>query len=209
MSDRFQAAQKRMKPKPGFGFCGRAVVTGGSGFVGQRLCEMLLERGASSVVSFDVLDAPLDKLNDSRIQYVKADLRDAKAVSEAIAGADCVWHIAAAVGPYHPKPLYMEVNLGGTQNVIAACKEHAVHKLVMSSSPSTRFDGSDVDGLTEAQMPKLPQASYLQEYARTKALGELEVTAACCDELMTVSIAPHQVCQLMLQIHPYGPRGNH
>ena len=44
-------------------------------------------------------------------------------------------------------------------------------KLVMSSSPSTRFDGSDIDGLTELEMPRLPQSSYLQEYAETKAKG--------------------------------------
>jgi len=183
--------------KPGFGFRGRAVVTGGSGFVGQRLCEMLLERGAAHVVSFDVLDAPPDALDDPRMQYIKGDLRDAKTVSDAVANADCVWHIAAAVGPYHPKQLYVEVNLGGTQNIIAACREHGVGKLVMSSSPSTRFDGSDVDGLTEAEMPALPQKSYLAEYARTKALGELAVTEACCPELLTVSVAPHQV---------YGPK---
>jgi nucleoside-diphosphate-sugar epimerase len=179
--------------KPGFGFRGRAVVTGGSGFVGQRLCEMLLERGAAHVVSFDVQDAPPDALDDPRIQYIKGDLRDAKTVSDAVANADCVWHIAAAVGPYHPKQLYVDVNLGGTQNIIAACREHGVGKLVMSSSPSTRFDGSDVDGLTEAEMPALPQKSYLAEYARTKALGELAVTAACSPELLTVSVAPHQV----------------
>ena len=34
-----------------------------------------------------------------------------------------------------------------------------------------RFDGSDVDGLTEAEMPSLPQESYLQLYAETKAMG--------------------------------------
>jgi hypothetical protein len=33
----------------------------------------------------------------------------------------------------------------------------------------------------------------LQDYAKTKALGEIAVTKACCRELMTVSIAPHQV----------------
>eukprot|EP00656_Telonema_subtile_P025725 TRINITY_DN2775_c0_g1_i2.p2 TRINITY_DN2775_c0_g1~~TRINITY_DN2775_c0_g1_i2.p2 ORF type:complete len:397 (-),score=103.68 TRINITY_DN2775_c0_g1_i2:305-1495(-) len=183
--------------KPGFAFTGRAVVTGGSGFVGQRLCEMLLERGASHVVSFDVLTPPADRVEDERVTYVQGDLRDAQGVSNAIAGADCVWHIAAAVGPFHPTQLYMDVNFHGTENVIAACKEHKVGKLVMSSSPSTRFDGSDVDGLTEEQMPPLPQASYLAEYARTKAMGELAVTAACCPELLTTSVAPHQV---------YGPK---
>ena len=38
------------------------VVTGGTGFVGQRLCEMLLERGAERVVSFDIVPLPLESI---------------------------------------------------------------------------------------------------------------------------------------------------
>ena len=52
----------------------RAVVTGGSGFVGQRLVEMLIERGASRVVSFDIAPKPTDALNDDRIVYQKGDI---------------------------------------------------------------------------------------------------------------------------------------
>lgn len=110
-----------------------------------------------------------------------------------------MWHVAAAVGPFHPKELYIRVNYQGTLNVIDACKVNKVPKLVMSSSPSTRFDGNDVDGATEDQMPSLPLASYMQDYAETKAMGELAVREANCDELLTVAVAPHQV---------YGPRDN-
>ena len=73
----------------------------------------------------------------------------------------------------------------------------------MSSSPSTRFDGSDVDGLTEAEMPALPLPNgYLQTYAETKAMGELVMLNEQDqkdDGLLTVAVAPHQV---------YGPRDN-
>jgi nucleoside-diphosphate-sugar epimerase len=51
-----------------------AVVTGGSGFVGQRLVEMLLERGAARVVSFDIAPTPKDALQDSRIVYQQGDI---------------------------------------------------------------------------------------------------------------------------------------
>jgi nucleoside-diphosphate-sugar epimerase len=51
-----------------------AVVTGGSGFVGQRLVEMLLERGAARVVSFDVVPKPKDAMNDDRIVYQQGDI---------------------------------------------------------------------------------------------------------------------------------------
>eukprot|EP01063_Lacrimia_lanifica_P039293 TRINITY_DN8606_c0_g2_i1.p1 TRINITY_DN8606_c0_g2~~TRINITY_DN8606_c0_g2_i1.p1 ORF type:complete len:398 (+),score=160.62 TRINITY_DN8606_c0_g2_i1:105-1298(+) len=175
----------------------RCVVTGSSGIVGQRVTEMLVERGADHVVAFDIIPPPESHWKHPKIKYVKGDLRDAQSVFEAIEGADCVWHIAAAVGPFHPTQLYMDVNYQGTVNVIDACKKHGCPKLVYASSPSTRFDGKDVDGLTEAQMSKLPRKDYVAEYAKTKALGEIAVSEACCDTLLTTSVAPHQV---------YGPR---
>ena len=175
------------------------VVTGGTGFVGARLVEMLVERGAQEVRVLDVVPPPETAWRHKRVRYVVGDICSEETVAKFVAGADCVWHNAAAVGPFHPRALYFEVNYQGTLNVIRACRAAGVRKIVMSSSPSTRFDGADVDGLTEAQMPSLPQARYLQTYAETKAMGEKACTDACDAELMTVAVAPHQV---------YGPRDN-
>lgn len=59
------------------------VVTGGAGFVGQRLVEMLVERGAKRVVSLDI--APTrDPWIDDRIIYVEASITDRQAVFDAI-----------------------------------------------------------------------------------------------------------------------------
>eukprot|EP01065_Artemidia_motanka_P003842 TRINITY_DN1183_c0_g1_i3.p1 TRINITY_DN1183_c0_g1~~TRINITY_DN1183_c0_g1_i3.p1 ORF type:complete len:439 (+),score=117.85 TRINITY_DN1183_c0_g1_i3:110-1318(+) len=179
------------------------MVTGGTGFVGLRVVEMLVERGAKKVLSFDKVPPPENAWRHPAIEYCIGDLRDAEAVASACKGVDCVWHIGACVGPFHPKRLYHEVNVQGTLNVIAGCRRHGVRKLVMSSSPSTRFDGRDVDGLREDQMPSIQEQirkdAFLQEYAKTKALGELELTSACDSSLLTVAVAPHQV---------YGPRDN-
>lgn len=175
------------------------VVTGGTGFVGQRLVEMLVERGAKRVVSFDVVPKPESAWDHPAIEWVRGDITDMDAVREAVKGADCVWHNAAAVGPFHPMELYDKVNHIGTLNVIDACRAEGVPKIVMSSSPSTRFDGTDVDGLTEDDMPSLPMKSYMQAYAASKAAGELALRNACTDDLMTVAVAPHQV---------YGPKDN-
>jgi sterol-4alpha-carboxylate 3-dehydrogenase (decarboxylating) len=98
-------------------------------------------------------------------------------------GADCVWHNAAAVGPFHPKHTYEEVNHQGTLHVIEACKFHKVPKIVMSSSPSTRFTGVDVDGLREDELPELPLESYLQEVSEENVhftYGYINIV--CCIE---------------------------
>ena len=86
----------------------------------------------------------------------------------------------------------------GTLNVIAACKRHRVPKIVMSSSPSTRFDGNDICGKAADELPIRPPGRFLQAYAETKALGEVACRQACDGkDLLTVAVAPHQV---------YGPR---
>jgi len=164
--------------------------------VGQRLVEMLVERGAERVVSFDIAPKPKDALDDPRIVYMQGDLTKKEDVFAACKGSDCVWHIAALVGPYHALSMYKKVNYEGTLNVIEACKAHGVPKIVMSSSPSTRFDGNDIEGLTEDDLV-IPK-KFLQAYAETKAMGEKAMSEANDGKtLFTVAIAPHQV---------YGPR---
>jgi len=136
----------------------RCVVTGGLGFVGQRLVETLVERGAEQVVSFDIVPPPANVWKHEAIKYITGDLCNLEDVEEAVKGADCVWHNAAAVGPFLPKHFYGNVNVLGTKNVLEACKKQGVSKIVYSATPSSRFTCSgDVDGHTEADMPDIPQ----------------------------------------------------
>ena len=193
---------------PGFNVPMKCLVTGGSGFVGQRLVEMLVERGASRVVSFDISPKPKDALESSKVEYVQGDLTKPADVISASENVDCVFHIAALVGPYHHKDAYVKVNYEGSQNILNACKHWGINKIVMSSSPSTRFPYPDpnVDGLTEDDLYKVNGGDYapvfLQPYAETKAMGEKLIRDACCmdekdGDLLTIAVAPHQV---------YGPR---
>ena len=181
-------------------------VTGGSGFVGQRLVEMLIERGAKRVVSFDISPKPKDALERPEITYIQGDITKFTDVSNACKGCDCVFHIAALVGPYHPKEAYIKVNYEGTENVLKACNENNIKRIVMSSSPSTRFPYPDpnIRGYSEAQLREINKGDYapvfLQPYAQTKAMGEKLILNACGSkesDLLTIAVAPHQV---------YGPR---
>lgn len=194
------------KVSPGFSVPRTALVTGGSGFVGQRLVEMLVERGSTRVVSFDIAPTPKDARICAQIEYVQGDLTNPQQVQDACRGVECVFHIAALVGPYFPADKYVEVNYEGTLNVLAAVKALDIKKIVMSSSPSTRFPYPDpnVEGLTEADLFVKNGGDFtpvfLQPYAETKALGEAAVRKACgskAGDLLTIAVAPHQV---------YGPK---
>ena len=106
------------------------VVTGSSGFVGQRLVEMLVERGAKKVVAFDIAPKPADAWDRKEIEYIQGDISDKETVMDIMKGVECVWHLAAAVGPYHPPEVYVKVNYEGTLNVIEACKANGCNKIV-------------------------------------------------------------------------------
>ena len=90
------------------------------------------------------------------IEWRVGDITNLNDVIEASKGADCIWHLAAAVGPFHPNDLYDKINYHGTLNIIEACKVNGIKKLVMSTSPSTRMDGSDLDGVQAEDLPELP-----------------------------------------------------
>lgn len=192
-----------------------ALVTGSSGLCGARLVEMLLERGADTVIAFDIADPVKVPYLKNRFDAVQkktggkiiilsgrdGDLTSDTAVDASFQAAnkpvDICFHIGALVGPFYDKSLYHNVNTLGTKRVIDGCLKHKCPKLVYSSSPSTRFTGEDVMGKTEDELPY--PLHYLALYAETKAYGEMEVSKACCDQLLTISVAPHQV---------YGPYDN-
>ena len=187
-----------MEPPPQSDFAGKtAIVTGSAGFVGHRLCQVLAERGASKVIGLDIAEphtianAPA---SHQVIEFRKCDITSREAVIAAMEPVHCVWHIAALVGPFYPKQAYDKVNYQGTLHILDACRHHNITTLVYSSSPSTRFDGNDVQGAKESELSIRPPGRFLEPYAETKAQGEQAVLAANdTNGLRTVAIAPHQV----------------
>ena len=67
-------------------------------------------------------------------------------------------------------------------------------KIVMASSPSTRFDGNDFFRVKGEELPIRPPGQFLAAYAETKAQGEVYCREACNGTtLLTVAVSPHQV----------------
>jgi len=164
----------------------RALVTGGVGFVGRHLVDALIRRG-DAVTTFDVVDPT--RQPDAR--HIKGDLRDREAVSEAVAGHDVVFHPASLVHTRNNRVGdVFDVNVGGTDHVIAACRAHEVPRLVYLSSASAVYEGVDLREGDET----LPYARTSQApYADSKIAAEKRVLAATDEALATVAIRPHVV----------------
>ncbi len=168
----------------------RMVVTGSSGFVGSHLTRALAARG-DEVVALDVAP-PRVPFAESTVKPVSADLRDGKALADAVAGADTVFHVASRVQTRKARAEEVfAVNVGGTKKLMDACREKGVKKLVYVSSASVVYDGSDIENGDES----LPYPTkFHAPYAETKAIAEREVLSGNGKgDLATVSIRPHVI----------------
>lgn len=109
---------------------GRTVlVTGAEGFIGSTLVDLLVEQGAR-VRAFVHYKPYAEKghlahlLDHPAVEMIAGDVRDAGRVSDAVAGCDTVFHLAALIGipySYDSPGAYVQTNVVGTENVAEAC----------------------------------------------------------------------------------------
>eukprot|EP01116_Phalansterium_solitarium_P018106 TRINITY_DN4670_c0_g1_i3.p1 TRINITY_DN4670_c0_g1~~TRINITY_DN4670_c0_g1_i3.p1 ORF type:complete len:401 (-),score=130.49 TRINITY_DN4670_c0_g1_i3:180-1382(-) len=159
----------------------RYLITGGHGCLGSHLVEALLARGETDVTIFDWSPSNLFQ-GDSRVRFIRGDIRDASAVNAALKGIDVVFHVAAMMNywsnkAYDYQPSY-EVNVQGTENVIEACVANGVKQLLYTSSVAvvTALHDQKLENVPE-DVP-YPTAPYFSNYSRTKGLAEQAVLAA-------------------------------
>lgn len=164
-----------------------SLVTGGCGFLGRAVVDALAARG--DVVT--VLDHRIDPWR-SDVQFVRGDICDPRVVEDAIAGQDVVFHSASLVHTKHNRlETVRAVNIDGTRNVLRACQQHAVPRLVYVSSASVVYDGHDIQNGDES-LPYAP--SFPAPYAETKRIAEEEVLKASGQHgVLTCAIRPHVV----------------
>jgi dihydroflavonol-4-reductase len=145
----------------------RAVVTGGSGYVGVNLIPHLLARGDTVVVVDHALH-PL--LASTPVEFVRADVRDPRAMRAVLDGADVVYHLAALISVAGGLGgVVADVNVRGTATVAAAARAARVGRFVHCGSVHA-FD-TDTPGPLIESSPRSTRPS-LPAYDRSKAAGE-------------------------------------
>ena len=167
----------------------KILVTGGGGFLGQALCRGLVQRG-HQVLSFNRGDYP--PLAALGVGQIRGDLADADAVRHAGAGVEAGFHTGAKAGAWGSYDSYFQANVVGTDNVIAACREHGVGRLIYTSTPSVTHRATHpVEGLGADEVPY--GEDFQAPYAATKTLAEQRVLAANDATLATVALRPRLI----------------
>jgi len=109
----------------------KVVVTGGSGQLGTLVLRRLL--GLRKVKQLVSLDLRPPALAGRKLSAIHADVRD-PAIAAHFAGADAVIHLAFVVTGLMPRPQFDAINIGGTDNVLAAVAAHKVPRFIYTSS---------------------------------------------------------------------------
>jgi len=167
----------------------KVLVTGGAGFIGSHLVDRLLERGSKVTVidNFDDFYKGKEKnivahLKNGNYRMIKGDILDHDLVLGATKGVDATFHEAAQAGirycNLNPVKAH-KVNVEGTLNVLMACRENAVKRIVFASSSSIfgnpRYIPIDEDCPTNPNSPygatKLAGEQYCRVFHEVYGLG--------------------------------------
>jgi len=142
----------------------KAVVTGGSGFIGSHVADNLCQQGYDVVV-YDKKESPWLKEGQ---QMVMGDILDEEGINNAIEGADVVYNFAAFadLNEAMDQPMKTaEVNILGNINVLEACRMHNVNRFMYAS---TVYVYSREGGFYRCS--KQSSEHYVEEYQRNYGL---------------------------------------
>lgn len=152
----------------------KALVTGGAGFIGSHMVDLLLEKGDTVVVLDNLVNGRLENLlqhiDNPGLKFVNCDISDyTQGLDEYFKGVDYVFHYAALadIVPSIQNPIpYHCANIDGTVRVLEAAKKANIKKLIYAASSSCY-------GL--AKIFPTPESAIIAPeypYALTKYLGE-------------------------------------
>lgn len=160
----------------------KVFVTGGAGFIGSHVTDLLLADGYKVTV-YDNLSSGKTRwiehhFGDDNFKFVQADLLDPESLQHAMGGHDLVWHLAANTdipGGYTHTDIDLKNCVIGTYNVLEAMRRNNIQPILFSSTGAIYGDICKTAPTTENSGPILP----LSLYAAGKSSCEGFIAAYC------------------------------
>ena len=182
-----------------------ALVTGGSGMLGKEIVKFLLRHGGYKVHSLDLFIPEEENRNSEVCSYIQTDITNLEDLCIATKGMDVVFHTAAILPTIisAKNSDFYRVIIGGTENIITACKEGKVKRLIYTSTADVVIQKGTVGVDNTDEYHPLPQQP-LNAYVRAKGKAEAAVLAANCDEMLTSALRPGGILELVIY-----PKMNH
>lgn len=152
---------------------GKVAVLGSGGLLGSAIVQLLLQ-GHGNPVSITGFDQ--NEPRTASISFIRGDVREYGDVARAVEGCDTVINTVSVVN-FNPKnDAWMEsINVGGAANVLQACEDLGIPRLVHTSSMDVVYEGDAISGGDES----LPYAvKFLDHYSYTKRVAEEQVLTA-------------------------------
>ncbi len=164
----------------------KILVTGGAGLVGNELIKQLLDAGEKVKAIYH--STPIS-ISHPSIEIVQCDILDVTALEEVMQGITYVYHSAALVS-YDPKDKQqlLKINIEGTANVVNACIDAGVEKLVHVSSVAALGRIRDEEMVTEKM--NWTEETSNSIYGKSKYFGEIEVWRGIGEGLKAVIVNP-------------------
>jgi dihydroflavonol-4-reductase len=166
------------------------LVTGGSGLVGSELISQLLAEGNNVRAIYNTTCLP--DFKSANVTSFKCDILDTSMLEDVMKGITKVYHCAAIVSFNQKikKEVY-KVNIEGTTNVVNACIDAGVNKLVYTSSVAALGKVKPGESITE-------ETVWIEEgnnsfYGRSKFLAEMEVWRGIGEGLHAVIVNPSTI----------------
>ena len=154
------------------------LVTGGTGFVGSNICELLIKANHNVKVFDNNSRGSISKIKKIRkkIRFIKGDIRNKESLNRALKNTDAVIHLAYINGTkyFYSKPvLILDVAVKGILNIIEACIKNKVKELYLASSSEVYQTPNKIptDELEALKIPDIFNPRY--SYGGGKILSEL------------------------------------
>ena len=151
----------------------RILVTGGAGFIGSHLVDRLVRNNHDVRVLDNLFRGKLinlqNHLDGQHIEFIEQDIRDYDGLKSACQGSEVVFHLAAqsnVLGAVENIDYSFSTNVIGTFNLLKACKEQGVRRVIFSSSREAYGEASELP--VHEQHPLNSKNSY----GASKVAGE-------------------------------------